>query len=530
MKLHSFMYDYGARWYISAIGGNMTSIIPGLGEVSNPYASTYTYTADGDILNLHRRGFIEEVNGNKNYGMIDDLTFDVKVNGHINTVTDNASGPGQAKGFFPTSASFIYDDKSGNILDDGSRTYTYNTIDLPSRIENSESGKNEDIIYSYQGEKYQIVGDSTLRYIGIFELEDLEVKKIHYTDGFIYKDDSLRLRYRLKDHLGNPVVIFEDVNKDGRIDIDSTGLDAPEVIERMVYYPFGLSFDGLYDASGSHDLGSRYKFGGKEVVSGVYDFGARYYYPAIGRFMGVDPLAEDYAGVSPYAYVLNNPLQFIDPTGMSVETTIVGKNDNGTYNVKGWIDDGKTDVVTTDGVKIGNSLTTHSFVDDQGNAVKGAVIDRSDNSGQNFFNDEIKGIGLSEYMGNAQGGEPLDFKHKGMNSRNDGTSVGQHHYRGMPFEGKIASARDIGNYSAGYVAGNYGQGWKASRKAFDALETKQKYGTWNVFKWRSWETEGQPTQLAQRAGHNVGYPIFKQRQFERQWQKATTPYQVGPKY
>ncbi len=93
---------------------------------------------------------------------------------------------------------------------------------------------------------------------------------------------------------------------------------------------YKCSIDGLYDASRSHDLGSRYKFGGKEVVSGVYDFGARYYYPAIGRFMGVDPLAEDYAGVSPYAYVLNDPLKLIDPTGMSVETV----NNEYIFNVR----------------------------------------------------------------------------------------------------------------------------------------------------------------------------------------------------
>ena len=42
-------------------------------------------------------------------------------------------------------------------------------------------------------------------------------------------------------------------------------------------------------------------------------------YPAIMRFTTVDPLAEDYYDVSPYAYVLNNPLRYTDPTGMSSE-------------------------------------------------------------------------------------------------------------------------------------------------------------------------------------------------------------------
>ncbi|MPN19840.1 hypothetical protein SDC9_167212 [bioreactor metagenome] len=36
----------------------------------------------------------------------------------------------------------------------------------------------------------------------------------------------------------------------------------------------------------------------------------------------MDPLAEDYYDVSPYAYVMNNPLTYNDPTGMSTNDTI----------------------------------------------------------------------------------------------------------------------------------------------------------------------------------------------------------------
>lgn len=35
--------------------------------------------------------------------------------------------------------------------------------------------------------------------------------------------------------------------------------------------------------------------------------------------MNIDPMGEKYYGINPYAYVFNNPMQLIDPTGMIVE-------------------------------------------------------------------------------------------------------------------------------------------------------------------------------------------------------------------
>lgn len=40
-----------------------------------------------------------------------------------------------------------------------------------------------------------------------------------------------------------------------------------------------------------------------------------YYDATIGRFTTIDPLAEKYYSWSPYAYVMNNPLKYIDPDG-----------------------------------------------------------------------------------------------------------------------------------------------------------------------------------------------------------------------
>ncbi|WP_029905331.1 RHS repeat-associated core domain-containing protein [Prevotella sp. 10(H)] len=75
----------------------------------------------------------------------------------------------------------------------------------------------------------------------------------------------------------------------------------------------------LYAVSTGTDIQS-YKYNGKKLDQNhqlnMYDYSAKFYEPGIGRFSTVDPLAEKYYSWSPYAYVGNNPLKYIDPTGM----------------------------------------------------------------------------------------------------------------------------------------------------------------------------------------------------------------------
>ena len=67
------------------------------------------------------------------------------------------------------------------------------------------------------------------------------------------------------------------------------------------------------------------KYTGKERdVESQYDcFGARYYDARIGRWLGVEPLAEKYPGWSPYNYALDNAICLKDPNGKWVVDVIV---------------------------------------------------------------------------------------------------------------------------------------------------------------------------------------------------------------
>jgi RHS repeat-associated protein len=60
----------------------------------------------------------------------------------------------------------------------------------------------------------------------------------------------------------------------------------------------------------------------EQDVESQYDyFGARYYDARIGRFLAVDPHFASYPDLSPFVYACNNPLLFVDPTGMDTTAT-----------------------------------------------------------------------------------------------------------------------------------------------------------------------------------------------------------------
>ena len=89
-------------------------------------------------------------------------------------------------------------------------------------------------------------------------------------------------------------------------------------VQYMHYAPYGEMMayknftDGLYN--------ERYKFTGKERdgETGYDYFGARYFWSALGHWLSVDPWADKYPGISPYAYCAWNPIKYVDPDGRDV--------------------------------------------------------------------------------------------------------------------------------------------------------------------------------------------------------------------
>jgi len=136
---------------------------------------------------------------------------------------------------------------------------------------------------------------------------------------------SANVNWLVTDQLGTPRMVF-----------DQTGSLAN--MKRHDYLPFGEELfvrpDGRTTSQGystNVNDGPRQKFTLKERdnETGLDYFGARYFASTQGRFTTPDPLLasgriEDPQAWNRYAYTLNNPVKYIDPTGMFVWDASLG--------------------------------------------------------------------------------------------------------------------------------------------------------------------------------------------------------------
>jgi RHS repeat-associated protein len=195
-------------------------------------------------------------------------------------------------------------------------TLAYNALNLPDVFTFTSINPNNRIEIGYDAggmklEK-QVFTGLTLslhkRYVGGIEYTGANLEGIYHAEGRLTPNGAnFRYEYTLKDHLGNSRVSF------------AANGSAIQVLQENHYYPFGMEMRGSWVAQSGTE--NAYQYNGKELNEDFSlnwsDYGARWYDASVGRWNGVDQVAEKYSNWSPYNYVYNNPLNTIDPDGNS---------------------------------------------------------------------------------------------------------------------------------------------------------------------------------------------------------------------
>ncbi|WP_099293145.1 MULTISPECIES: RHS repeat domain-containing protein [unclassified Butyricimonas] len=261
-----------------------------------------TYDRNGNIKTLQRTA-----NGN----VIDNLVYSYTGN-QLTGLTENVSGTPAGDVYVRgNSASGTYSyDRNGNMINDSRRALnlSYNVLNLLGEV---KSGSTLQARYSYlaDGTKLRVRDGSGngFDYLGSLTYKSgsagLQLESASFGDGVILSGTSGQdVHYFLTDHLGSVRVI-----------VDGSG----KVLERNDYYAFGARHAR---SDYPQQAVNRLKYNGKEeqVTGGLgyLDYGWRMLDKGLGRWFGVDPMAEKYDSWSPYNYALNIPVRFIDPNGM----------------------------------------------------------------------------------------------------------------------------------------------------------------------------------------------------------------------
>src|SRR5690606_15434356 len=236
---------------------------------------------------------------------------------------------------------------NGNMTTDRNKGITsiaYNPINLPTRVvfENLDpqySTTWKAITYTYDatGVKLQktvqqgsIGSYSTTHtkyathYIYVEDATGETLTFFNHPEGYVEPNtgNGYDYVYQYKDHLGNIRLSYKNTGTGSSPNL--------EILEENNYYPFGLEHKGYGAPTVSEHP---YKYNGKELNKELgldwYDYGARNYDAAIGRWMNLDPLAEMYDDNSPYAYVKNNPIYYVDPDGMKIDLSDIFRDERG---------------------------------------------------------------------------------------------------------------------------------------------------------------------------------------------------------
>ena len=288
MPLNAWALSYDTLGRLSA-SSHYSGKVP-----DNMYSEAFSYDRNSNIVShsIYSGGSTPEVTsfslvGNQRYD------YDYDANGNLTCMHDLIT---------PES------------YEDYSSTLSYNLLNLPLHL-TTDGDDYIDFRYLADGTKVSAIGyeDYGFKYAGPFryrvELGDAFIESSEAAGGRIWCYDendpdtpAPENRYFITDHLGSTRVVLKG---DGTLSMQAD------------YLPYG----GLITGGGLNVTENDYLWTGKELQHQIfdtpaYDSSARLLFTN-GLFASLDPLAEKYPGISPYAYCAGNPVRLIDSKGMA---------------------------------------------------------------------------------------------------------------------------------------------------------------------------------------------------------------------
>jgi RHS repeat-associated protein len=201
-------------------------------------------------------------------------------------------------------------DNNGNMKSDGLRTVTYTPDNLPNDITIGAAKTS----FTYDGNGTRVkkaYGGMTRVYIDkLYDSYDGDSNNyiyagntriaLHWTNVPTQQDGTV---YYHPDHLGSTSIVTDDYGNK---------------VEDIFYYSFGETRQD----TGSGNLMHKYTGQELDYETNLYNYGARLYDPEIGRFISPDSIVPDFTNpqsLNRYAYTVNNPMRYNDPTGHDYE-------------------------------------------------------------------------------------------------------------------------------------------------------------------------------------------------------------------
>jgi len=304
-RAYAFSYDE-----LSRLTGSSFTV--GSGQFSNDYTEQLTYDEIGRIQTLKRyagQGL-----------MIDDLYY-AHSGARLQQIEDNGTPAGVASGL----TKYTYD-ANGNVITEGATRIAYNLLNLPRQVQLTDrllqftyAADGRKLIYEVSDTKNPYIDYKTYSGNLVFDMKDALDHIVIPEGRIVHSDGNFTFEYHLRDHLGNTRVAFTPPTEAG---------EAAVVVQENTYYPFGAPIKD-FTWSGAANK-NRYLREGKEYLAehewNKYDFTGRTFDPWTAQALQVDPMAEKYYSISPYALWAGNPLRFVDPTGRTLEERLKAIN------------------------------------------------------------------------------------------------------------------------------------------------------------------------------------------------------------